>query len=108
MTLSINAGGEQLEAVRARVNAVEQMCTVLAREVAALTADVTELVERPLRPPLSVSVEEAASLLGVSRTKMFTLLDAAQIPSVKVGSRRLVPRRALDEFMAGRDLSASG
>ncbi len=57
--------------------------------------------------PLSVSVEEAARLLGLGRSNLFKLIESGELRSVKVGSRRLVPRRALEEFLAGPDVSAA-
>ena len=57
--------------------------------------------------PLSVSVEEAARLLGLGRSNLFKLMESGELRSVKVGSRRLVPRRALEEFLAGHDVSAA-
>jgi len=84
------------------------MSVALAKEVASLTAEVTELIERPAPPPLSVSVDEAARLLGVGRSTMFALLESGQVRSVKVGARRLVPRRALEELVADHDVSEAG
>ena len=87
--------------VRRHAATVEALAVELAAEVQRLASEVTELTERPAGAPLSVSVDEAARLLGVGRTTVFTLLDEGTIRSVKVGSRRLVPRKALDEFLAG-------
>lgn len=96
----------QLTTVRRRAAAIQQQCATLAHEVAALASEVTELIERPTSPPLSVSVDEAAHLLGVSRSTLFTLLEAGTIRSVKVGSRRLIPRQALDDFLQQSDTLA--
>ena len=46
------------------------------------------------------TVEEAAAALSLGRTKMFHLISEGRIRSVKVGSRRLVPTVALDEFVS--------
>lgn len=60
--------------------------------------------------PLLVSVEEAAHLLGIGRTRCFQLLMAGQIKSVKVYGRRLVVRQDLEGFvkrlLAGEELVA--
>ncbi len=87
--------------MRPHAAAVEALAVELAAEVQRLVVEVTELTERPASPALSVSVDEAARLLGVGRTTVFTLLDEGTIRSVKVGARRLVPRKALDEFLSG-------
>ena len=48
---------------------------------------------------LLVSVEQAASILGIGRTRMFELVMGQMITSVKIGRRRLVVRRSLEEFI---------
>ena len=96
---------ERLAAVKRRAASIEQMCVVLSRELANLSEEVTELVERPVTQPLSVSVSEAARLLGLSRSTMFGLVESQAVRSVKVGSRRLVPRRALEELLVKERLA---
>ncbi len=49
---------------------------------------------------LLCSVEEAASLLGISRTAVFRLIKEKELRSVKIQKRRLVPLVALDEFVS--------
>ncbi len=93
--------------IRRQAGAVEHACGSLAAQGARLAATITELVERPAPVPLSVSVEEAARLLGLGRSNLFKLMESGELRSVKVGSRRLVPRRALEEFLAGHDVSAA-
>ena len=48
---------------------------------------------------LLVSVEQAASILGIGRTQTFELVMSRTITSVKIGRRRLVVRRSLEEFI---------
>lgn len=102
------AADDQLVIVRRQTTVVQQQCAALARDVAALASQVTELVERPASAPLSVSIDEAARLIGVGRSTMFALLDSGEIRSVKVGARRLVPRRALEEFLSEREVPEAG
>ena len=45
------------------------------------------------------SVQEAHELLSISRAKFYSLVSSQQIETVKVGSRRLVPCEAIDEFV---------
>lgn len=47
-----------------------------------------------------VRVEEAARQLGIGRTMAYGLVASGALRSMKVGSRRLVPLSALDEFIA--------
>lgn len=61
-------------------------------------------VPAPL-PPTSparvlLSVEAAAELLSVSRTRIYALIKDGQIVSVRVGRLRRVPTSALTEFTA--------
>ena len=54
-----------------------------------------------LAAELVVTVREAAANLRVSRRKVEYLLADGTIPSVKVGSRRLVLRAGLKAYVAG-------
>ena len=48
---------------------------------------------------LAYTVKEAAESVGVGETQMRELLLRGEIPSKKVGRRRLVPRWALEEWL---------
>jgi excisionase family DNA binding protein len=52
--------------------------------------------------PLAFSVDGAVAALNgaVCRTKLFALLKSGDIPSFKVGRRRLIPADALHGFLA--------
>lgn len=45
------------------------------------------------RPTLTVS--EAAQVLGVSRSALYKLVLSGDVPSLKIGARRLVPTAGL-------------
>jgi excisionase family DNA binding protein len=45
------------------------------------------------------TVKEAALMTGLSRASIYNRLSAGDIRSVKVGSRRLFPDTAIDEFI---------
>jgi excisionase family DNA binding protein len=57
---------------------------------------------RKRNPGLSVllTVEEAAELLRLGRTRTFELVMRGNIQSVKIGRRRLVLREGLDRYVA--------
>jgi excisionase family DNA binding protein len=57
--------------------------------------------DRP-HPPgrLVYSVEEAADLLGMGRTFMYHLVATREIDSFKIGTRRKIPREAIDAYIA--------
>lgn len=48
---------------------------------------------------LTLTVEEAADVLGIGRTLAYEAVRRGDIPSIRVGKRRLVPRGALDQFL---------
>jgi excisionase family DNA binding protein len=54
----------------------------------------------PLGLPVTVSVEEAAMLLGIGRTVAYRLVLASELRSVKIGRRRLVVRTSIEEYVA--------
>ena len=45
--------------------------------------------------PIAISVAEAAERIGVSRAALYPLVMSGDIPSIKIGKRRLVPISAL-------------
>jgi excisionase family DNA binding protein len=56
-------------------------------------------------PRLAFGVQEVADALGVSRELVKHMIRTGQLPSVKLGRRRLISRKALERFLAGRDAS---
>jgi excisionase family DNA binding protein len=50
---------------------------------------------------LTLSVEEAAHLLGISRALAYDLVRRGELPRLQPGRRIVVPRRALEELVAG-------
>jgi len=54
---------------------------------------------------LALSVDEAGIFLGISRDLANDLVARREIPSVRLGPRLVVPRRALEEVL-GRLLEA--
>lgn len=57
---------------------------------------------------LTLTVEEAAVLLGISRGLAYELVRRGEIPALRLGRRVVVPVRALEAMLACGDvLSAS-
>lgn len=52
---------------------------------------------------LALSIEETASLLGISRTSCYLAAQRGEIPSRLIGRRRVVPIPALQAYLAARD-----
>jgi excisionase family DNA binding protein len=48
---------------------------------------------------LTMSVSEAAEILGISRSLAYTLVRIDELPSLKLGRRVVVPRAALERFV---------
>lgn len=48
---------------------------------------------------LLISVENAATILGIGRTRTFELVMSNAVTSVKIGRRRLVVRSSLQQFV---------
>jgi excisionase family DNA binding protein len=48
---------------------------------------------------LTLTVEEAAQALGISRASAYEAVRAKQIPSVRIGKRILVPKAALARML---------
>jgi excisionase family DNA binding protein len=89
--MSLTNGNEPLKTVA--VGSTEQ---VLKDEAHAPTLNENDSA-------LLISVEDAASILGIGRTLTFELIMQGKVSSVKIGRRRLVVRQDLDEFV--RELS---
>lgn len=48
---------------------------------------------------LTVTVEEAARLLGIGRGLAYEMVRVGRIPSIRFGRRLLIPRRALERLL---------
>jgi excisionase family DNA binding protein len=51
-------------------------------------------------PSILLSVAETCALLGVGRTTFNKLKDTGRLKTVKVESRRMVPRNEVDRYVA--------
>ena len=54
-------------------------------------------------PRLTLTVEEAAQLLGISRAIAYEAVRRGEIPSIKIGRRILVPKAALHKLVGATD-----
>jgi excisionase family DNA binding protein len=48
---------------------------------------------------LTLTVEEAATMLGISRAFAYEAVNRGEIPSIRIGRRVLVPRAALERLV---------
>lgn len=49
--------------------------------------------------PLTLSAEEVAQVLGISRANAYTLLHSKGFPTIQIGKRMVVPKNKLIEWM---------
>jgi excisionase family DNA binding protein len=55
-------------------------------------------------PPLArktLTIEQAAHVLGVSRSQGYMLARSGQLPTLKLGHRLVVPKARLDRMLNG-------
>ena len=55
---------------------------------------------------LAVSVSDAAAMIGLGRDVTYRLILGGEIPSFKVGARRLIPVTGLREYVEERTAEA--
>lgn len=56
---------------------------------------------------LTVTVEEAAEVLGISRGLAYDLVRRGEVPSVRLGRRLLVPIRPLMAMINGDEVTVT-
>lgn len=74
--------------------AIRELIEALAESVRAEAAAV------PAAPDRLLSIDEAATMLGIGRSALYGELGAGRVRSVKVGRRRLIPAGAIAERIA--------
>ncbi len=75
------------------------------KRLLASTADRTE--PEPNAGREAVSVEDAARRAGVSRTFLYQRISSGELPTVKVGKRRLVRVEALRRWLKSLETKAA-
>lgn len=87
--------------IRLRAARLERISRELAAEATDLVQLAASLASRERTEPRTLlSIEDCAQTLGLSRTTTFGLIRTGQLPSFKVGSRRLVRRADLERFVS--------
>ena len=56
---------------------------------------------------LTVTVEQAARLLGIGRNVAYEAVKTGQLPSARIGRRIVIPRVALDRWLESASLPTS-
>ena len=60
---------------------------------------------KPVPELLTMTVEEAALKLGISRNTAYACARSGQLPVIRLGKRMLVPRAALEAMVRGEGKS---
>lgn len=55
---------------------------------------------------LTLSVEEAAVVLGISRAFAYELIARDELPHLRLGRRVMISRRALERFIEGDQVAS--
>lgn len=55
---------------------------------------------------LLLTTTEAAAALGITRSKVYELLQTGELPSVRIGASRRVPAEAVHSFVANLPATA--
>lgn len=55
---------------------------------------------KPDTPRQTLTVEEAAALLGIGRNTAYQAAANGELPVIRIGRRLLIPRAALDRLLA--------
>lgn len=56
--------------------------------------------EMPTGGKILYRAEEAAAVMSLSRTAVFGLIKSGDLITVKIGSRRRIPRTSIDRYIA--------
>jgi excisionase family DNA binding protein len=49
--------------------------------------------------PATITIDEAAAVLGVSRNSAYSAVARGEIPAIRIGRRLLVPKAALERLL---------
>lgn len=49
--------------------------------------------------PITLSANQVAQVLGISRANAYTLMHAKSFPTIQIGKRMVVPKNKLIEWM---------
>ncbi|MEM7720204.1 MAG: helix-turn-helix domain-containing protein [Pseudomonadota bacterium] len=57
----------------------------------------------PKHSPIAVSPDEAARLAGIGRTTLYVALAKGDLPSIKIGTRRLIRVDAIRDWLTSQE-----
>ncbi|HYN68823.1 MAG TPA: helix-turn-helix domain-containing protein [Candidatus Eisenbacteria bacterium] len=80
----------------------DRLEAALAELAAAIREEVASAAAPASGPDRLLDVDEAAALLALGRTSVYSEIGAGRLRSCVVGRRRLIPAAAIAEFIADR------
>lgn len=62
------------------------------------------MLDQTLTPfsPITVRIREACRITGIGRSKLYMLISAGEIETIKVGRMTLIPIESIDAFISSR------
>jgi len=63
----------------------------------------TDTTKTQQSQPIAVSPDEAARLAGIGRTTLYAALATGDLPSIKIGTRRLIRVDAIRDWLARKE-----
>ena len=99
---SDDAHGPQASAL---IQAIEPMVAGLRKEESQLRKEIRRLRSRH-KEMANLSMAEAAEMAGISERMLQTLVHDGEVPSMKIGRRRLIPYEAFTAWLR-RQVEAS-
>lgn len=57
---------------------------------------------------ITYTIEEAAEVLGIGRSLAYDMASRGELPSLRLGRRVVVPRKALEEWLAAQIAAQRG
>lgn len=55
--------------------------------------------------PIALTVADAVTYSGLSRSRLYCLMQSKELPSLRVGGRRMIRRDAVDTYFANLALA---
>lgn len=57
--------------------------------------------------PLAVAPADAAKMAGIGRTKLYAALSSGELPSFRIGTRRLIRVSAIEAWLASHETASA-
>jgi len=90
-----------LEQVQEIVELIQKYGVKNIQEPVSTNLESSIISQQPaLKTKLTLSVREAAALIGISRGKVYELIKDGEIPVIRIGQKMTIPRQAVLDWVA--------